>query len=188
MITAIIKIKEGYAITDCALESKECLGDCANPEAVQIEGFLGRYNTPVQNGYARVWISEEYAASLEYLKAVQAAKEGSVEEVVKEEGDLKGDLIIGEPIISKSVDSKIDTYIIPYAWELVALPDEVAIEKLEKAEASFTKAVEYVETKVLPFEIISIEWEGQEMFHIADNPDGTVEYLGLCPGYMKGAA
>ena len=34
-------------------------------------------------------------------------------------------------------------------------------------------------------DLIQVEWEGQEMFHIADNPDGTVEYLCLVPAPMR---
>lgn len=69
MIEVIIKLKEGKTLQDAAAEAVALLGTGGNPQAAQVEEFLGFCNTPVQNRYTRILCGEAYAVALEYLQS-----------------------------------------------------------------------------------------------------------------------
>lgn len=69
MVEAIIKLKEGKTLADAAAEALALLGAGGNPEASQVEEFLGFCNTPVQHGYTRILCAEAYAQALEFLQS-----------------------------------------------------------------------------------------------------------------------
>lgn len=69
MIEAIIRLKEDKTLADAAAEAVALLGAGGNPEAVQVEEFLGYCNTPIQNRYTRVLCGDAYAMALEYLQS-----------------------------------------------------------------------------------------------------------------------
>lgn len=98
MITCIAKLKEGHTIVDTAREVWEVFGKGGNPEAEQVENFVGWVNSPVIGGYFRVLFDEEYITALRYIKEIDAAD--SVE-VISVEVDGQEDLFIGEELLGK---------------------------------------------------------------------------------------
>lgn len=98
MITCVAKLKEGHTIADAAKEVWEVFGKGGNPEAEQVEDFVGWVNSPVIEGYFRALFAEEYITALQYIKEIDAAD--SVE-VIAVETDGQDDLLIGEELLGK---------------------------------------------------------------------------------------
>lgn len=72
MKTVILKIKT--SLHETAEEALALYGEGGNPNAVQVEDFVGYVNTPPVNGYVRMLTTEAYCMALEYI----AANGGSV--------------------------------------------------------------------------------------------------------------
>jgi hypothetical protein len=73
-VEAIIKFKPPYD-TDTTLGfialatfAKETFGEGGNPEASQVEDYLGYVNTPPLKGYVRTRIGKAYGVALEYIE------------------------------------------------------------------------------------------------------------------------
>ena len=67
MVTAILKIKTSLA--EAAAEALAVFGEGGNPEASQVEDFLGIVNTPEINGYVRIAVPEAFGMALEHIDA-----------------------------------------------------------------------------------------------------------------------
>lgn len=65
MVTAILKIKTSLA--EAAKEALSVFGEGGNPEAAQVEDFLGVANTPEVNGFTRVAIKPAFGMALEFI-------------------------------------------------------------------------------------------------------------------------
>lgn len=70
----ILKFKPPYEGTEETLKlmaeyALATFGEGGNPEARQVEDYIGEVNTPPQGGYIRLQVPEYYAQALEYIEA-----------------------------------------------------------------------------------------------------------------------
>lgn len=182
LVTVVVKINEGKAIADCSTASVASMGDkCGSiPTADIIEQYFGRTNTPILNDYFRATIDSEFLPALSYLKVAEEAKVEvkQVEEELPIEGEIiKKGVILDSKLEPITIDSKLSSYTKADLLEKM----EAEPLKCELVEASFSCAVEYqeVQQETLPFTIVAIEEEYQEMFNTGNDAKGNPQYLGL---------
>lgn len=90
MLTAILKIKT--TLTQAAAEALAVFGEGGNPEAAQVEDYLGIVNTPEINGYVRLAIPPSFGLALEYIAANGGSEHA---DLVRVEWDGQEEFIVG---------------------------------------------------------------------------------------------
>lgn len=79
-VDIILQLKAPYdadpenALSLLAQTALDLFGVGGNPTADRIQGYLGYVNTPVENGYVRVRIEDEFATALEQIGETAVAR------------------------------------------------------------------------------------------------------------------
>ena len=92
-VTAILKIKT--TLPQAAEEAEQVFGEGGNPQATQVEEYIGLVNTPPVNGYVRVLIPEADAQTLEAIGSSPNADLVRVEWNGQEEFDTGNGELLG---------------------------------------------------------------------------------------------